>query len=95
MIGPSDSIQAEVLFLEYANLLHSTDEQQDVARDYARDLGDVSLALELAGAYLRHKSGYSADLLKHELNLRAVSEAIQRTTPHDCLAEYTFGIFTG
>lgn len=95
MIGPLELTQAEALFLEYANLLHPTYEQRRVARGFARDLGGVPLALELAGSYLRNKPGYAADLLKHELNLRAISKAIQRSTPHDYLQDYRLGVFTG
>ena len=95
MIGPLESTQAEALFLEHANLLYPTDEQRHVARSLARDLGGIPLALELAGSYLRNKPGYAADLLKHELNLRAISKAIQRSTQHDYLEDYRRGVFTG
>lgn len=94
-IDPLDPGEAEELFLQYANLLHPTEEQREAAKIFARDLEGVPLALELAGSYLRNKPGYATDLLKHETNLHAISNAIISTTPQDYLADYKLGVFSG
>ncbi|HEV2800213.1 MAG TPA: FxSxx-COOH system tetratricopeptide repeat protein [Pyrinomonadaceae bacterium] len=86
-LDPLDDALSFALLLQEADREPIGDEEERAAREIAEDLDGLPLALELAGAYLRHRRHVSwqqyRDLLRHNLRTAFLPGKLSTFTKHE------------